>query len=345
MYRFCIKQLLIIGILFHISYHTNAQNVKKLDVKKKFLKTFLLSECAHCQYDSAYFNKAYQPEEYWRYRNDLISNQYKDNYYLGSDFIIVKNRSIDSAKYNLAAFIDKNDLTTGYYLNKAKTAFVIFGKYFKTPKKDSVDISYHFSHTTVFIKETVHQNKKTDTLWHYMGANGYYDNTRNINLVLGNRIKGEQYFIPQKVLKNPSEYMVDFGFIAELPFGTGGANVVAGKTGSFVPDDNKSAKPLKAYITSTPLKCKIYKIDIGIYDTNKDLLAWRKSNFNNYIIDENIERLLTPYIVVEGTTNLELPIDESNCIIFIRYHNRLSPPLPLTPVVSITNKVNWPFQE
>jgi hypothetical protein len=87
-------------------------------------------------------------------------------------------------------------------------------------------------------------------------------------------------------------------------------------------------------------KCEIYRIPQNDYDTNPLF-----KNFRNNILNYDSAFLfsLTRYIVVEGLTNLDIPVDENNSVILIKKDSTLSPPLRFIPLHNRANNINWNF--
>jgi hypothetical protein len=142
-------------------------------------------------------------------------------------------------------------------------------------------------------------------------------------------------FIPDTLLKGKQHFTVGFRHFPRTNMPAQSNFNEVELTGSGGPS------AVEIHIRSTPDNCKAYKINQDDYDIDT---VFRQYGRNNFKVDARFLDHLTRYIIVGGRTNVDVTVDKSNSVIFIRNGDKLSPPLKCTPKENGSNIVKWGFK-
>jgi len=263
--------------------------------------------------------------------------------YWASDFLILNANQHDLERIEGAFKVD----SSAGFVYKAiqvenRTPVLLFGK--AVTKLVKYYGSVHFK----FVKEALARNQ--DALGDLL--NYKYETSPDGELLrfdsIGNRLQPDSnaqypasalykltFFLPDSLLKREDSFSLFTVLVIKGP------SSIKRHALTFSKSDTSDSKPMTIHISSTPQHCEIFRIDQDVYDLDAEFKKYRS---NNYLYDAAFLNYLTQYVVVEGATDIDIPTDETNKIIFIRMGDKLSPPLRCLPLKSQKININWIFR-
>lgn len=315
---------------------------KKLILSLILLLSSLFLKSQTPNYPDSIFVKEWLNTYHEREKIDTL--RYAD-YYVGKDFLLFINHTLDKGPYHLPSF--ENNIINEQYNYKNFTKIDTFnnerGLYYDVYYPSIVygnfyikEYLYSESINMIYLKEKGNQSYENALFFEepIELLTLIEDSLRFTDGFDGNIKIPYKIFIPNSLVRGNKKYEI---IASRIEYGGGDEEEKA--KSNFKKFRKYNNIPVE--INSNPSNCKIYLVSQYDFDTNNVFNGFKRGKL------VTTQRLLSDldakFLLLEGRTNIEIEIDEMTYIVFIRNDNNLSPPLKLMPKRMRKNKINFQF--